>query len=108
MQTFKVGDWVVSAKYGIGIVESITNIEYPIQVKHFPGRDVYNNEELALWQPLPNEWCWFWNDANTLVLAQFAHGLSNGAKFTSKNLMYQYCEPFIGQLPTILQPQSKS
>lgn len=96
MQTFKVGDWIVEPNGN------------RVRLNEVPEPGSYYAEDCVLWQPLPNEWCWFWNDGSTLVLAQFAHGLSNGAKFTSKNLMYQYCEPFIGQLPTILQSQSKS
>ena len=84
MQTFKVGDWVVSAKYGIGIVESITNIEYPIQVKHFPGRDVYNNEELALWQPQPGE----------LVILKDKNGIISVIKYNGEPNVY----PFIGEI----------
>lgn len=95
MQTFKVGDWV---HFSWGKPFILTEKDY----KYFKDCNT-----LHLWQPQPGEWCWFWNDNNTLVLAQFAHGLSNGAKFTSKNLMYQHCEPFIGQLPSILQSQSK-
>lgn len=95
MQTFKVGDWV---HFSWGKPFILTEKDY----KYFKDCNT-----LHLWQPQPGEWCWFWNDNNTLVLAQFAHGLSNGAKFTSKNLMYQHCEPFIGQLPSILQSQPK-
>lgn len=90
MQTFKVGDWIVEPNGNRARLNEVPE----------PGS--YYAEDCVLWQPQPGEWCWFWNDDNTLVLAQFAHGLSNGAKFTSKNLMYQYCEPFIGQLPSIL------
>ena len=105
MQTFKVGDFVT-----IDGSTYLVHIEY--NGNHYISEDVVNlfsknNMSIKPWQPLPGEWCWFWNDANTLELAQFAHGLLNGAKFTSKNLMYRHCEPFIGQLPTILQPQSK-
>ena len=96
MQTFKVGDWIVEPNGN------------KVKLTEVPEPGSYYAEDCVLWQPRPGEWCWFWNDNNALVLAQFAHGLSNGAKFTSKNLMYQYCEPFICQLPTILQSQSKS
>ena len=95
MQTFKVGDWV---HFSWGKPFILTEKDY----KYFKDCNT-----LYSWQPQPGEWCWFWNDDSTLVLAQFAHGLSNGAKFTSKNLMYQHCEPFIGQLPSILQSQPK-
>ena len=95
MQTFKVGDWIVEPNGN------------KVRLNEVPEPGSYYAEDCVLWQPQPGEWCWFWNDDNTLVLSQFAHGLSNGAKFTSKNLMYQYCEPFIGQLPSILQSQHK-
>lgn len=95
MQIFNVGDWVVEPNGN------------KVRLNEVPEPGSYYAEDCVLWQPQPGEWCWFWNDDNTLVLAQFAHGLSNGAKFTSKNLMYQHCEPFIGQLPLILQFQPK-
>ena len=95
MQTFKVGDWIVEPNGN------------KVRLNEVPELGSYYAEDCVLWQPLPSEWCWFWNDDNTIVLAHFAHGLFIGAKFTSKNLMYQYCEPFIGQSPTVLQSQLK-
>lgn len=108
MQTFKLGDWVVEI-HSEEIHQIIELFPDVCRVTKPASKITYSAEytDFKPWQPQPGEWCWFWNDDNTLVLSQFAHGLSNGAKFTSKNLMYQYCEPFIGQLPPILQPQSK-
>ena len=57
-------------------------------------------------KPQPNEWCWFWNvsDFNAPILSRFCNMKDNLFKCTnSKQILFTHCEPFIGQLPTILK-----
>ena len=94
MQTFKVGDWIKEPN------NTLTKL------KEIPELNSYYAEECVLWQPKQGEWCWFWNEYDdTPTLSRFLcmysddeNGLPNG---------FDFCEPFIGQLPTILQSQPK-
>ena len=100
MQTFKVGDWV---RFSWGKPFILTEKDY----KYFKDCNT-----LHLWQPQPGEWCWFWDNEYNIDLRKFhryseeenIYFADNGVVYIS----YNFCEPFIGQLPTILQSQSKS
>lgn len=109
MQTFKVGDFVT-----IDGSTYLVHIEY--NGDHYISEDVVNlfsknNMSIKPWQPLPGEWCWFWDNEYNIDLRKFhryseeenIYFADNGVVYIS----YNFCEPFIGQLPTILQPQSK-
>lgn len=59
-----------------------------------------------LWQPKVGEWCWFWDENyTTAILAKFEN-ISNGLFVEHHGNIFEYCEPFIGQLPTHLKDQS--
>ena len=109
MNTLKVGDWVSTAKYGIGIIEHIADTNSPYQVKHFPGRDVYEAEELTPWRPKEGEWCWFWVSSmkypDLRRFKQYYMLLSQEPDYMAEDSKYLYtrCEPYIGTLPTKLQ-----
>lgn len=99
MQTFKVGDWIVEPNGN------------KVRLNEVPEPGSYYAEDCVLWQPLPGEWCWFWDNEYNIDLRKFhryseeenIYFADNGVVYMS----YNFCEPFIGQLPTILQPQSK-
>jgi hypothetical protein len=73
--------------------------------------DCAHMEYLTKWIPKKDEWCWFWDNEYNIDLRKFhryseeenIYFADNGVVYMS----YNFCEPFIGQLPTILQPQSK-
>ena len=104
MQTFKVGDFVT-----IDGSTYLVHIEY--NGNHYISEDVVNlfsknNMSIKPWQPLPGEWCWFWNEYDdTPTLNKFLCMYSDDENGSPNG--FDFCEPFIGQLPTILQPQSK-
>lgn len=88
---FKVGDWVL---------DTTTNclrqiIEINDKSIRTSGNGTYNNIPstcLKLWQPQPNEWCWFNHGYHlnpTLI------------KYISQDI--SKCEPFIGNLPQNLK-----
>ena len=59
------------------------------------------------WEPTPNEWCWFMSCNDTFELMKFAGMLAN-EKYQAKTIHgtifnYSKCEPFIGQLPTMIE-----
>lgn len=54
------------------------------------------------WHPKVGEWCWFWDENyTTAILAKFEN-ISNGLFVEHHGNIFEYCEPFIGQLPTHL------
>ena len=60
-----------------------------------------------LWDPKQGEWCWFWDDNYTYPVLRQYEGLDSdtGKSMYRSNLgyYYDYCEPFIGTLPTVCQ-----
>lgn len=127
MNSFKPGDWIKSTRYPNLRPVQITSI-YESNTR--PGilglkskGTVLYSDEVELWHPKPNEWCWFWNkdmDTNQSPrLAQF-HLMTEELqkpmdfpafyqtkyKATKLGYLYDFCEPFIGQLPTHLKDQS--
>lgn len=59
------------------------------------------------WQPKPGEWCWFWTNSipEGVVLARFEQEDNNTymAKIHSWISCYDYCAPFVGELPEHLK-----
>ena len=92
---FKVGDWITD---GIEVWQHKENCR------------VKNQTSWSLWQPKPGEWCWFLNKGRIPVISQF-HSLEiEGNRKYSATFpntphpmigYYEYCEPFIGNLPTL-------
>ncbi len=91
MNSFKPGDWVD--------IPSLNTkpVQYRSDLCHLG---------LELWQPKVGEWCWFWDENyTTAILAKFEN-ISNGLFVEHHGNIFEYCEPFIGQLPTHLKDQS--
>lgn len=88
---FKVGDWVVHPDADTPWKLTQNSINH------------LDNSELKLWQPKPGEFCWFWNESKTHpTLATFTNK-SLGLYYSDiSNDGFDFCEPFIGQLPTTL------
>ena len=101
MTNFKPGDWVD--------IPSLNTepVQYRLDLCHLG---------LELWQPKPDEWCWFWNDKTDIPrLRQFISASNpfdrptvytthpDPATVMSRTYCgiesYNYCEPFIGDLP---------
>ena len=101
---FKVGDWVVHN----GVIKRVTMTVNGL----INGLDkqlvvIKKEESLELWKPKSNEYFWYKNDlvkfdkteTNAGVLLQSIRGCSYYPSEDFKD----FCEPFIGQLPTILK-----
>ena len=101
---FKVGDWVIhNGKYKRvtkavdGYIDSLDNAVAVIM----------KEESLELWKPKTNEYFWYKNDlvkfdeiqTNAGVLLQSIRGCSY---YPSKNFE-DFCEPFIGKLPSTIE-----
>ncbi len=67
------------------------------------GQHIFHFNELELWQPKPNEWCWFWDrSADKFAnISRFKELYKD--KFKSVNCTWNYCAPFIGELPPHLK-----
>lgn len=109
MLNFKVGDWVTTPHRGT------FRIEHEMELASW---EITLGGQAKLWQPKLNEWCWFWNKNKGHPdfgprLAQFMCKIEElqepmdfpsfySTKYKPLNYgyLYDYCEPFIGQLPT--------
>lgn len=105
MQQFKDKDWL----------RVIAGHERPInsvfQIKSCLTR--YKLSDVELWQPKEGEWCWFWNGYSkyTLTLGRLAEYSKEEKLYFSYNgvvyMSYEYCEPFIGELPSFLKERDE-
>ncbi len=118
MSSLKPGDWIEIT------YTSIYHMK-PFITKYISDELINSKfiKSIKLWQPKVGEWCWFWNkdmDTNQSPrLAQF-HLMTEELqkpmdfpafyqtkyKATKLGYLYDFCEPFIGQLPTSLKDQS--
>ena len=107
---FKLGDWITNhGKLVVCVTKTDTEFVYfkPIN-KDSEGslyllKDKQFSNNIELWQPKPNEWCWFWDipKSKHASIAQFKE-LYKG-KFKSANFTWNFCAPFIGELPPHLK-----
>ena len=112
---FKVGDWVRDGKNIYKFIEPSSTYSYELSLNR-----------CELWQPQLGEWCWFYDGRSydTPCLRKFitiiddiyiALNSQNSSHITPTEVpsfergisdsyvRYKNCEPFIGQLPTILK-----
>ena len=100
---FKVGDWIRDLR---------DNSIFQINSENFNLKLSTTNGVYIHWQPKLGEWCWFLNKDKAPVLMQFNSLEADGNRKYSATFpntphpfisYYDYCEPFLGQLPTNLQ-----
>ena len=99
MQQFKVGDWVVGKhnKNPIHIKDigtTPTNSSVTIN-------GTFSVDQFTLWQPKEGEWCWFWNGEGINSIDPFIARFNKCSRLNA----FDYCEPFIGELPSFLKEQ---
>ena len=118
---FKIGDWVV---YPVGIQGS----EEILQIRNIDEKDfcsfrncskMYQIDKLRLWKPKPGEWGWVYNVTREVPYLRKVIRVEdnyknrfNNYKFTkavivsrgdtSGEVGYRFCEPFIGELPSLI------
>ena len=108
---FKVGDWVVEihSTTKAQVLELFGN---QIRVKFcYPDAIITtDSSDFIPWAPKSGDWCWFLNKGRIPMISQF-HSLEiDGNRKYSATFpntphpmigYYEYCEPFIGNLPTL-------
>ena len=107
---FKVGDWVVHN----GVVKRVTKaVDGYIDSLDNQVAVIMKEESLELWEPKEEEYFWYKNDLvkfhetqkNLGLLLQSARGCSY---YPAEKNFEDYCEPFIGKLPSNLKQDSTS
>ena len=126
MTNFKPGDWIISNKHNqanpVKIAEQ-HNIDTGILGTYCNSKgrvELLYSHECTAWQPQPDEWCWFLSHKNDLPRLRKFISASNPFDRPTVYITepdpstemsraycgiesYNYCEPFRGQLPTILK-----
>jgi len=102
---FKVGDWVVPL-FDIPSTDYIYYANKPMKFfisQTWKDKDI--NKFFKYWKPKIGEWCWMWDkdwynidEYDIPKLTQFRY--MQNSKYSDGNTLYEYCEPFIGELPT--------
>ena len=104
---FKVGDWVRNRINEIGqILQEDYKGKglYKISNTHALKCEVGTSaKDLTIWAPKKGDWCWFWVDGQD---CPDLRKLNKTDKHTSPYITipigrYKFCEPFIGNLPTL-------
>lgn len=118
---FKVGDWVILPNKTKEVI--INSDKNSVSTTNWSVIGIYSNTyaSLELWEPKGGEYCWFWNEPSDVpILAKLIsieYFLERPTEYKIKTpsyisetvyscMTYMYfknCEPFIGQLPTILK-----
>lgn len=100
---FKVDDWVRDLR---------DNRVFQINSVNFNLKLSTKNTVYVHWQPKKGEWCWFSNKNGIPTIGQFLTIETDSNRKYSATFpntphpfisYYDYCEPFLGQLPTNLQ-----
>lgn len=98
---FKVGDWVRMLRNG-------RILKWEEEDNNYPSRA----EEVELWKPQPEEWCWFYDSyIDKVTFAKFSHtepsidGTKYFAAEYNSDILESFCqcEPFDGELPTFVK-----
>ena len=113
---FKVGDWVRNRINEIGQIlqeDYKSKGLYKISNTHALKCEVGTSaKDLTIWVPKKGDWCWFWNKNGIPTIGQFLSIETDGNRKYSATFpntphpfitYYDYCEPFLGQLPTNIQ-----
>ena len=107
---FKVGDWVIHN----GVVKRVTKaVDGYIDSLDNEVAVIMKEESLELWEPEDEKYFWYKNDlvrfhktqANLGLLLESARGCSY---YPAEKNFEDYCEPFIGKLPSNLKQDSKN
>ena len=100
---FKVGDCVRDLRDNRVFQINSVNFNLKLSIK---------NTVYVHWQPKKGEWCWFSNKNGIPTIGQFLSIETDGNRKYSATFpntphpfitYYDYCEPFLGQLPTNIQ-----
>lgn len=107
---FKKGDWVVHN----GVVKRVTKaVDGYIDSLDNEVAVIMKEESLELWKPEDEKYFWYKNDlvkfhktqTNLGLLLESARGCSY---YPAEKNFEDFCEPFLGNLPTFLKQDSKN
>ena len=111
MSEFKVGDWVTVKGTLASDIFKLTDKEVEhkeILLAHFR----FGEETWSHWQPKVGEWCWFYNTGEGKPFCgKFVTAIqrNNSILYRAHNAWHEceYCEPFIGELPSWIKEIEK-
>ena len=106
---FKVGDFITVTGTSVS-TEQVVKIDGDII--HVRNYGMCYARQATPWQPKKGDWCWFWNEGAIITVLELLEIVDDGNRkyfAAMPNIphflggYYQYCEPFLGQLPTKLR-----
>jgi len=112
MQQFKVGDWVICHDTDLVQIQKANKKAITLGLNERIPVNCEFYKHIKLWQPKEGELIWVWQNgyvkgAELLPFHSFTTDASHNIcvhSFQGQSLWYyDYCEPFIGKLPSFLQ-----
>ena len=106
---FKVGDFITVTGTSVS-TEQVVKIDGDII--HVRNYGMCYARQATPWQPKKGDWCWFWNEGAIITVLELLEIVDDGNRkyfAAMPNIphflggYYQYCEPFLGKLPTKLR-----
>ena len=103
MQEFKVGDWV---RWEEMSKTKVFKIDYYDGERYHLKNEIHwvHPNKLTIWEPKPEEWCWFFDNPEYPNLRKFTE-FDNGYFLASDGIYYLNCEPFTGKLPSFVKSE---
>lgn len=105
----KVGDWVISTSWIDPEPQKITQIELATSPDEedfvfFAKNCCVEMKYIEKWYPKNGEWCWFCEDPDNFPIGFVLDRFLRISKYNSfethhSREYYNYCFPFIGELP---------
>ena len=112
MQQFKVGDWIenircVNQRIIKQVIDCKEHLDTLTMGNATNGVNVMLKSDVKLWQQKEGEWCWFYNRGDAFPVLRPFVKMSEENLYLANNIVcdwaYEYCEPFIGELPSFLK-----
>ena len=102
MSTYTIGNWVTFEDGTNHQITGKSNLSYAFDNNFSCGFETRTVLSMKLWEPKPEDWCWFYNSIGNPIFAKFDQ-MEEGIcyKPVGYTTYFEYCEPFIGQLPSI-------
>ena len=116
MNKIKIDDWVTPSGKPFNRFKGIKQISNIKGNSYLIGTSWCVENDFELWTPKKGEWCWFKDRYHkNYILGQYKYTTQSNKfriinddrpiKHSMEDNLFDFCEPFIGEVPTAIQEQ---